>query len=101
MVTFTARVGNASAAESATLSALLDDVHGNLSGQGNCVLPQSIAVGAFYECTFTAFVGGLAGSVEVDTITATLSDDEANLANAQGSASVMIGFGIFQDGFEE
>lgn len=100
MVTFTARVGNASAAESATLSALLDDVHGNLSGQGNCVLPQSIAVGAFYQCTFTAFVGGLAGSVEVDTITATLSDDETNLANAQGTASVMIGFGIFQDGFE-
>jgi hypothetical protein len=100
MVNFTARVNNASAAEALTLTSLIDDIHGDLAGQGNCTLPQTIAVGGFYECSFTVFVGGAAGEVEVDTITATVSDDEANAAGAQGSANVLIGFGVFADGFE-
>jgi hypothetical protein len=100
MVTFTARVDNASPAEALTLTSLIDDIHGDLHSQGNCALPQTIALGGFYECSFTVFVAGSAGEIEVDTITASVSDDEANTAAAQGSANVLIGFGIFADGFE-
>ncbi len=100
MVTFTARINNGSGAEALALTSLIDDIHGDLAGQGNCTLPQTIAVGAFYECSFTVFVGGGAGDIEIDTITAAVSDDEANAVAAQDSANVLIGFGIFADGFE-
>ncbi len=100
MVTFTARINNGSGAEALMLTSLIDDIHGDLAGQGNCALPQTIAVGGFYQCNFTVFVGGDEGDIEVDTITAVVSDDEANAASAQSSANVLIGFGIFADGFE-
>jgi IgGFc binding protein len=100
MVTFTARIDNGSSAEALTLTSLIDDIHGDLAGQGSCTLPQTIAVGGFYQCSFTVFVAGDAGDIEVDTITAAVSDDEANAVSAHGSANVLIGFGIFGDGFE-
>jgi len=99
-VTFSVRVDNDSSAEAANLVSLVDDVHGNLSGRGDCVLPQLLPIAGFYACSFTTLVSGVVGDVEVDTITAELRDDEANAVFPADSAVVMIGFGIFADGFE-
>ena len=94
------RVTNTSGAESVTLNALSDNIHGNLKDQGSCLLPQPIAAGAFYECQFTAIVIGDSGDSETDTITATVEDDDGNVVIGQDGATVAIGDIIFIDGFE-
>ncbi|MCP5018374.1 MAG: hypothetical protein GY938_24320, partial [Ketobacter sp.] len=63
-VTFTVQVSNTGSAESVDLTALSDDVHGNLHGQGDCVVPQTIAVGGSYQCSFSVTVNGNAGDIE-------------------------------------
>ena len=75
-VDFTVRIDNTSAVDTVTISSLIDDIHGNLNGQGNCSVPQVIAVGGFYECTFTASVNGSPGYSETDTVTASGTDDD-------------------------
>jgi hypothetical protein len=99
-VTFTARITNTSLAEPILLTSLVDDIHGNLAARGSCALPQTIAPDTTYECSFDALVTGTSGDIEVDTITATVSDDESNTADDQDSASVRIGVAVFDDGFE-
>jgi hypothetical protein len=90
-VTFTATVTNTSSADVLTLTSLVDDVHGDLAGQGNCALPQALAVGASYECSFSAQVFGRGGSQERDTITATATaDDDGEVVTAEGSALVTL-----------
>ncbi len=89
-VSFTVRIDNTSAVDVVTITALTDDIHGNLAGQGSCAIPQVIAVGAFYQCAFPATVSGNAGTSETDTVTASGSDDDGNLVSAQGSATVTI-----------
>ncbi|MFQ5593536.1 MAG: hypothetical protein ACE5HA_05255 [Anaerolineae bacterium] len=88
-VTFTVHVTNNSI-ETVTLNSLVDDIHGDLNGQGACSVPQSIAVGAAYECTFTAQVAGNAGHSEIDTVTAAATDDEGNTAQDSDSATVIV-----------
>jgi uncharacterized repeat protein (TIGR01451 family) len=88
-VTFAVTVEN-NASEPLTLTTLNDDVHGDLDGQGTCVLPQTIPVGSSYACSFTAQVTGNAGDSETDTITATLTDDEGNPVQDSDSATVSI-----------
>lgn len=39
-----------------TIDSLVDDVFGDLNGQGSCSVPQEIAVGETYECAFTGNV---------------------------------------------
>lgn len=70
-VTFTVRVTNDGSVP-VDLATLLDDVYGDLHGQGTCVLPQNgIASGDFYECAFSATAScGDAGGTETDTVTA-------------------------------
>ncbi|MCB9150173.1 MAG: choice-of-anchor E domain-containing protein [Caldilineaceae bacterium] len=87
LFTFTVQVQNQSS-EPVTLTSLVDDVHGDLNGQGACILPQLLAIGGVYECTFSATVTGNAGDIEIDTITATAHDNENNVATAQDSAQV-------------
>lgn len=89
-VTFTVRVDNTSAVDSVTITSLTDDVHGNLNGQGTCILPQTIAAGGFYECSFTATVSGDAGDTETDTATAAGTDDDGNAVVAEDGATVTI-----------
>ncbi len=88
-VTFTVRVTN-HAVEPLTLTALVDDVHGDLAGRGTCDVPQTLGVGQTYTCTFTATVSGNAGHVETDTVTATLVDDEGNEVQNEDSATVIV-----------
>ncbi|MCA1683596.1 MAG: hypothetical protein LC708_00470, partial [Actinobacteria bacterium] len=49
--TFTATVNNTST-EVLTLTSFVDDIYGDLNGQGTCVVPQTLAVGGSYTCTF-------------------------------------------------
>ena len=74
-VTFTVVVTNTSF-EPVTLDSLVDDVHGDLAGQGTCATGDTIAPAASYTCTFSATVSGNAGDFETDIVTAVVSDDE-------------------------
>ncbi|WP_158678262.1 DUF7507 domain-containing protein [Pseudoalteromonas sp. T1lg23B] len=92
LVSFTMVIDNTSAASSdpITITSLIDNIHGDLNGQGDCSVPQVINVGAQYSCTFSAQVNGNAGDSETDTITATGTDDEGNAVSASDSATVVI-----------
>jgi hypothetical protein len=65
---------------------LVDDIHGNLNGQGTCSLPQVLDPGEFYRCTFVAQVT----ASETDTVTATAFDDEGEEVTATDDATVAI-----------
>ena len=68
-VTFTVTVSNRDD-RSLLLSALVDDVYGDLAGLG-CALPQTIAASASFSCEFNGEVAGENGSSHVNTVTAT------------------------------
>ena len=53
-------------------------------------MPQSLAPGATYGCAFTAFVGGVGGTVETDVITARAVTSEGRQASASDDASVTV-----------
>ena len=74
-VTFTVEVINASASESISLTELIDDIHGDLSGRGTCPAvstgsPLQLTAGQVLRCVFSETVSGTIGSAESDTITA-------------------------------
>ena len=77
-VAFTVEIINASANEAVLIEELIDDVHGNLSGKGNCDTisadsPLEIPANSedsVYQCTFTEALSGPQGSIERDKITA-------------------------------
>ena len=85
-VTFSVVVENLSV-EAVTLTALCDDVFGDLLDPANPAVsnntcpaqPAAIPVGGTFSCSFDAFVAGDAGDpAHVDTVTATAADDEGN-----------------------
>lgn len=88
-VTFTVAVLNTSV-EPVTLTTLVDDVYGNLAGQGTCALPQTLAVGGTYTCAFTGGGFDAAASPHVDTVTGTATDDDGNTATDDDSATVTV-----------
>ena len=74
-VTFTVTVVNTSAVDTITITSLIDDIHGDLNGQGTCSVPQTLQVGNgvaggtdTYTCTFTANVTGDSGYSETDIV---------------------------------
>ncbi|MEZ4597173.1 MAG: hypothetical protein R3C32_10345 [Chloroflexota bacterium] len=85
--TFAVTVTNDSV-EPVTLTSLVDDVYGDLDGQGDCALPQAIAIGASYACSFAGSFAGNAGDTQTDTIPATARDDEGNEATDDDDATV-------------
>lgn len=87
-VDFTVKVTNDSEIDVLTLTSLVDDMFGNLDGKGTCDVPQSIALGGSYTCTFTEHVSGNAGSTHVNTVTATGSDDDHNEVSDKDDATV-------------
>jgi hypothetical protein len=77
--------------EQVILDALVDDVHGDLGGQGTCPLQPgmvTIEPSETYECSYTASVSGNAGDVSTSTVTAAVSDDDGNRVKAVDSATV-------------
>jgi hypothetical protein len=89
-VSFSVLVVNNSVADPVTIDSLVDDVHGDLDGQGDCSAPQVLAVGGSYSCSFTASVSGNFGYTEVDTVTASGADDEGNPVSGDDTATVDI-----------
>jgi len=76
-VTYTVVINNTSEpGDPVTITSLNDNVFGNISGQGTCSVPQTIAVAGSYTCTFTKNISGNAGGSHVNTVTATGADDE-------------------------
>lgn len=69
-VTFEVAIENQRDA-SIIVNTLVDDIHGDLNGQGDCVVPQIITDNTTHTCSFTADITGVAGDIETDTITAT------------------------------
>ena len=91
-VSFSVTVTNSSLASSdlLTINSLIDNIHGDLNGQGDCVIPQIINVGASYNCSFSVIITGNAGHSETDIVTASGTDDEGNVVNGSDSATVVI-----------
>ncbi|MEZ4597177.1 MAG: hypothetical protein R3C32_10365 [Chloroflexota bacterium] len=72
----------------------LVDVQGgvplDLSGQGSCLVTQTIPPGGTYVCSFTRDANGNAGDTVGDTVTATGRDNEGNTEDRSADASVRI-----------
>ncbi len=90
LVGFSVRVNNTSAVDQVTITSLIDSIHGDLDGQGDCDVPQTIAAGGFYDCTFDAVVSGNAGDTETDIVTASGLDDDGNPVSDDDDAVVII-----------
>ena len=88
--TFDVTVKNTSAVDSVTITSLSDNVYGNLDGKGSCDVPQTLAPGASYSCSFTGAVSGNAGSSHTDVVTASGTDDDGNPVSDDDDATVTI-----------
>ncbi len=89
-VTYTVRVTNTSSTDSITLNTLSDTLYGDLNGKGICVLPQTIVLGGFYECSFTTAITGNVGDVRTDILTASGKDQSDRTVSANASTTVTI-----------
>jgi hypothetical protein len=60
------------------ITSLVDDTYGDLNGQGDCVVPQTIQPGAAnaYHCSFVGAVSGNAGEVKTDEVCASGHDNQ-------------------------
>ena len=68
------------------LTSLVDDVFGNLNGQGSCDTPQTIEPGNTYTCSFTAFVD----ADHENTVEANATDEQGNSGTREDDASVAV-----------
>ena len=83
-----------------TLTTLTDTVGGvetSLDGKGTCDVPQSLAASDgvsggddTYTCQFELTFNGNAGASQVDTVKATVKDDENDTASDEDDASVSL-----------
>ena len=89
-VTFDLNITNTSAVDTVTLDTLTDTIYGNLNGKGNCSLPQTLAPGASYACSFSEVVLGNAGDSETDVVIVTGTDDDGSGVHASDDATVNI-----------
>ena len=87
---FSVTVKNTSAVDSVTISSLTDDVYGDLDGKGTCDVPQTIAAGATYSCSFRGAVWGTPARLTRDVVTASGTDDDGNPVSAHDDATVTI-----------
>jgi hypothetical protein len=60
-----------------TIASLVDDVYGDLAGEGTCTdaLGTRLAAGDSYACAFAGELTGNAGTIQTSTVTATGVDD--------------------------
>ena len=87
---FTFQVVNHST-EALTLTTLIDDVFGDLHGQGDCIVPQLLAEnGGSYQCTLAhLLVNNFSNAAHRNRVTATAEDDDNNLAIADDETTVL------------
>jgi hypothetical protein len=88
-VLFTFTVTNTSAADGVTISSLTDSIYGDLNGKGSCSVPQTLTVGASYNCSATFYVEGEPGSV-LNIATASGKDDDGKDVSNTDDETVQI-----------
>jgi len=87
-VTFTFDVVNNST-EEAMLNSLVDDQFGDLNGQGDCAVPQTLAPsGGTYSCSVTVNLSGEPSVPHANEVTATASDNDGNSDTETDDATV-------------
>ena len=86
-VTFTVSVKNETP-ESFSLTSLVDDRFGNLNNVGTCAVPQAIASGGTYSCSFSKLLGSNDLVTHTNIVTASGVDPQQHPASASDDASV-------------
>ena len=89
-VTFSFTVNNLSTVDAVTLDSLTDTIYGDLNGQGDCAVPQTIPAGGSYSCSITVYVSGEAEDVHTNVVTASGTDDDGNPVSDEDDATVFI-----------
>ncbi len=89
-VTFTVVVENTSAVDMLIVASLVDDVYGDLNGLGDCEVPQKLAVGESYTCSFEGDVLGNAGDVHTNVVTVVAEDDDGVFIEDDDDATVTV-----------
>jgi len=87
-VTFSLTVNNLSSVDSVTINNLTDSVFGDLHGRGDCSVPQTIAAGNSYSCSFMADLEGEPGAPHLNVATASGVDDDGNPVSDNDGATV-------------
>jgi hypothetical protein len=87
-VVFTVIVYNDSF-EDVTLTSLVDDVFGDLNGQGDCVTGGTIAAGESYNCSFSGAVSGEPGDY-TDTVESVITDNDSSTDTQTDDATVTL-----------
>ena len=73
-----------------TDNSLIDNKQGNLDGQGSCSVPQTLAPGESYTCSFPAILSGNDGDVVTNLAEAFGVDDDGQPLYASDVADVNI-----------
>ncbi len=59
-----------------TIESIVDDVFGDLNGVGTCAVPQTLAIGESYQCSFTEFVTGDPDTPHANVVTVDGTDED-------------------------
>jgi len=90
-VTFSVEVKNTSPFATFTLESLIDDIYGDITLiSDGCSVPQTLAPGGSYSCSFPGSVTGQGGDEQTDTVTASVVDENGNEVNASDTATVHV-----------
>jgi len=87
-VSFTFTVANTSSVDTVTIDTLVDNVFGDLNGQGDCTVPQVIPPGDAYSCVFTTTLAGVLGETHLDEVTASGESDDGEPVASRANAIV-------------
>jgi len=87
-VSFTFTVANTSNVDTVTIDTLVDNVFGDLNGQGDCTVPQVIPPGDSYSCVFTTTLAGVLGETHLDEVTASGESDDGEPVASRANAIV-------------
>ena len=89
LVAFTFTTTNTSDADVVTLDTLEDNIFGDLNGQGDCRVPQTLPPGASYSCEFTTTLAGALGETHLDEVLATGTSDDGEPVASRANAIVL------------
>ena len=89
-VEFAVDVKNLSNVVSVELAALADSRYGNLDGQGDCALPQTLAPLATYSCRFSGRIDENPGETHVNRVIVSGVDENGNVVSDDATASVLV-----------
>ena len=93
LFTFGLVITNTSA-EAVTITALADDVYGDLahltSATCSHAVGTTLAPAAAYSCTFTGELTGAVGAAQTDVATVTVTDDDRSTGTAKDDATIRL-----------